>query len=79
VRTKKITTIPVASPVFLVSAEVRDTLRCSKRTLLRMVHGYYRDDGTRVRAVLPFIRRGSRLLFAKSAVESYITKRTVQA
>ncbi len=69
----------VAPPVFLLSAEVQTYLRISKRTLLRMIHGYTRDDGSRVRAVLPFIRRGSRLLFAKAAVEDYLRRRTVQA
>jgi Helix-turn-helix domain len=66
-------------PVFLLSVEVRQLLRCSKRTLLRMIHGYNREDGSRVRAVLPFIRRGSRLLFTKAAIDAYITKRTVSA
>jgi len=71
--------VPEVKSDFLLSVEVRQLLRCSKRTLLRMIHGYYREDGSRVRAVLPFIRRGSRLLFAKSAVDAYINKRTVQA
>ena len=76
---RKPAVLPISKPVFLLSGEVQSHLRISKRTLLRMVHGYTRPNGSRVRAVLPFVRRGGRLLFAKSAVDSYVGSRTVQA
>lgn len=70
--------IPNSSP-FLLSAEVRSILRCSKRTLIRYYRGYKRPDGTRVRPVIASVRRGGAVLFARAVIESYITRRTVAA
>lgn len=68
-----------AKPVFLLSAEVRSILRCSKRTLIRYYKGYTKTDGRRVRPVLPSVRRGGTILFPKSAIDAYIAERTVTA
>jgi hypothetical protein len=76
---RKPAVLPAPKPVFLLSTEVESYLRISKRTLLRMIHGYTREDGRRVRAVLPFVRRGGRLLFPKSVVDAYVANRTVAA
>jgi hypothetical protein len=67
------------SSSFLLSAEVRSVLRCSKRTLIRYYKGYTKKNGARVRPVLPSVRRGGNVLFAKSMIDAYIAKRTVAA
>ncbi len=76
-RAKKDST-PVVNPntQFLLSAEVCLILRCSKRSLIRYYFGYTKSDGVWVRPVLSSVRRGGRILFAKSAVEAYLAKRT---
>lgn len=67
------------SSPFLLSAEVCSILRCSKRTLARYYKGYVNADGRRVRPVLGSVRRGGRILFAKTEVERFIAARLVVA
>jgi hypothetical protein len=78
-RNRKPAVLPEPKPSFLLSAEVRSLLRCSKRTLIRYYKGYERSDGTHVRPVLTSVRRGGAVLFPKSVVDSFITNRTVVA
>jgi hypothetical protein len=78
-RLKKSTAVNPETPAFLLSAEVRQLLRCSKRTLIRYYRGYRKSDGTRVRPVLASVRRGGAILFARAAVESYLSRRKVVA
>lgn len=77
-RTKKTAVPEIASP-FLTAAEVRVILRCSQRTLMRMIHGYDRSDGGFTRPSLSVTRRGRTILFRKSDIESYVAARTTVA
>ena len=61
---------------YLLSAEARELLRCSKRTLIRLYHGYHTLDGSWVRPVLSSVRRGGRILFERTAIESFMQNRT---
>jgi hypothetical protein len=64
-----------SSPFFL-PAEVCSLLRCSKRTLIRYYKGYVNVDGRRVRPVLGSVRRGGRILFAKTEIDRFLAART---
>ena len=76
-RTSRPAVLPeIISSPFLLSAEVRIVLRCSKRTLIRLYRGYTKPDGRRMRPVLGSVRRGSRILFAKTEIERFIAART---
>jgi hypothetical protein len=76
---RKSAVIPEVKPIYLLSGEVRQLLRCSKRTLIRYYKGYVNTNGHRVRPVLTSVRRCGAVLFPKTAVDAYIAKRTVQA
>jgi len=78
-RTKSQPALIATPSPFLSSAEVRTILRCSIRTLKRMYLGDRRPDGSRVRPVLSVVRRGATVLFARTAIEAYIARRTVAA
>ena len=66
----------INSSPFLLSAEVRAILRCSKRTLIRLYKGYRLPDGKFRRPVLGSVHRGGRILFEKSEVSRFIVART---
>ena len=65
-------------PVCLTSSEVANLLRCSPRSIIRLYRGYTRPDGTFVRPVLGYTRRGRNILFSKHQLEKYLLARTVQ-
>ena len=64
-------------PSYLKFNEVKAILRCSDRTLSRLYRGNRKPDGTFVRPVLGYVRRGGTILFAKSEIERFLVKRTV--
>ena len=73
--------LPVVIPTtnsspFLLSAEVRAILRCSKRTLIRLYKGYEDANGKFRRPVIGSVHRGGRVLFEKSEVSRFLAART---
>lgn len=69
----------INSSPFLLSAEVRSILRCSKRTLIRLYKGYRDVDGKFRRPVLGSIKRGNTVLFETSEVNRFLAARTRMA
>jgi hypothetical protein len=79
-RSKQRVILPeINSSPFLLPVEVRSILRCSKRTLIRYYKGYSNANGRRVRPLLGSVRRGGRILFAKTEVDRFIAARTAVA
>jgi Helix-turn-helix domain len=65
-------------PPYLKFNEVKAILRCSDRTLSRYYRGDRKPDGTPVRPILGYIRRGRSILFAKTELERFLAARTVR-